>query len=155
MNISPEDTLEREESPASSLIGGSEGGKLAEYEEIAARACDGFVVRKDLVGQVKGNAIVPSYVLEFLLAQYCATTSETAIVEGTRASVASSPSTTVTAEIPSSSSPASARRDSIGLSTRSPSTLTKRTTDTMPPSKISGSPTRWYPTRPFVRTTAS
>ena len=82
MNISPEDALEREDSPASSLIGGSEGGKLAEYEEIAARAYDGFVVRKDLVGQVKGNAIVPSYVLEFLLAQYCATTSETAIVEG-------------------------------------------------------------------------
>ena len=82
MNISPEEALEREESPASSLIGGSEGGKLAEYEEIAARAYDGFVVRKDLVGQVKGNAIVPSYVLEFLLAQYCATTSETAIVEG-------------------------------------------------------------------------
>ena len=82
MSISPEDALEREDSPASSLIGGSEGGKLAEYEEIAARAYDGFVVRKDLVGQVKGNAIVPSYVLEFLLAQYCATTSETAIVEG-------------------------------------------------------------------------
>lgn len=82
MSISPEDALEREDSPASSLIGGSEGGKLAEYEEIAARAYDGFVVRKDLVGQVKGNAIVPSYVLEFLLAQYCATTSEAAIVEG-------------------------------------------------------------------------
>ena len=82
MSISPEEALEREDSPASSLIGGSEGGKLAEYEEIAARAYDGFVVRKDLVGQVKGNAIVPSYVLEFLLAQYCATTSEAAIVEG-------------------------------------------------------------------------
>ena len=82
MSISPEEALEREDSPASSLIGGSEGGKLAEYEEIAARAYDGFVVRKDLVGQVKGNAIVPSYVLEFLLAQYCATTSETAINEG-------------------------------------------------------------------------
>jgi len=82
MSISPEDALEREDSPASSLIGGSEGGKLAEYEEIAARAYDGFVVRKDLVGQVKGNAIVPSYVLEFLLAQYCATTSESAIIEG-------------------------------------------------------------------------
>ena len=82
MSISPEDALECEDSPASSLIGGSEGGKLAEYEEIAARAYDGFVVRKDLVGQVKGNAIVPSYVLEFLLAQYCATTSEAAIVEG-------------------------------------------------------------------------
>ena len=82
MSISPEDALEREDSPASTLMGDSEGGKLAEYAEIAARAYDGFVVRKDLVGQVKGNAIVPSYVLEFLLAQYCATTSEAAIIEG-------------------------------------------------------------------------
>ena len=82
MSISLEEEVERRDSPASSLIGGSGGGKLAEYEEIAACAYDGFVVRKDLVGQVKGNAIVPSYVLEFLLAQYCATTSEAAIVEG-------------------------------------------------------------------------
>ena len=27
----------------------------------------GFVVRKDLVGQVKGNAPLPNYVLEYLL----------------------------------------------------------------------------------------
>ena len=33
----------------------------------------GFVVRKDLVKAVKGNAIVPTYVLEYLLGQYCAT----------------------------------------------------------------------------------
>ena len=33
----------------------------------------GSVVRKDLVKAVKGNAIVPSYVLEYLLGQYCAT----------------------------------------------------------------------------------
>lgn len=33
----------------------------------------GLVVRKDLVKEVKGNAIVPSYVLEYLLGQYCAT----------------------------------------------------------------------------------
>jgi len=33
----------------------------------------GLVVRKDLVKIVKGNAIVPSYVLEYLLGQYCAT----------------------------------------------------------------------------------
>ena len=31
----------------------------------------GLVVRKDLVKQVKGNAIVPTYVLEYLLGQYC------------------------------------------------------------------------------------
>ena len=36
----------------------------------------GLVVRKDLVKAVKGNAIVPSYVLEYLLGQYCATNDE-------------------------------------------------------------------------------
>lgn len=30
----------------------------------------GYVVRKDLVKAVKGNAIVPTYVLEYLLGQY-------------------------------------------------------------------------------------
>ena len=39
----------------------------------------GFVVRKDLVKAVKGNAIVPSYVLEYLLGQYCATDDEASI----------------------------------------------------------------------------
>jgi len=42
----------------------------------------GLVVRKDLVKAVKGNAIVPSYVLEFLLGQYCATNDETSIQSG-------------------------------------------------------------------------
>ncbi|MCF7790534.1 MAG: BREX system Lon protease-like protein BrxL [Victivallales bacterium] len=42
----------------------------------------GTVVRKDLVKTVKGNAIVPSYVLEYLLAQYCATSDEDTIQSG-------------------------------------------------------------------------
>jgi len=42
----------------------------------------GKVVRKDLVKAVKGNAIVPSYVLEYLLAQYCATDDEQTIKDG-------------------------------------------------------------------------
>lgn len=42
----------------------------------------GFVVRKDLVKAVKGNAIVPSYVLEYLLGQYCATDDEASIQTG-------------------------------------------------------------------------
>lgn len=42
----------------------------------------GVVVRKDLVKQVKGNAIVPSYVLEYLLGQYCATSDEPTIQTG-------------------------------------------------------------------------
>ena len=42
----------------------------------------GLVVRKDLVKIVKGNAIVPSYVLEYLLGQYCATADEESIKSG-------------------------------------------------------------------------
>jgi len=42
----------------------------------------GLVVRKDLVKTVKGNAIVPSYVLEYLLGQYCATSDESSIQTG-------------------------------------------------------------------------
>ena len=42
----------------------------------------GLVVRKDLVKLVKGNAIVPSYVLEYLLGQYCATSDEDSIQSG-------------------------------------------------------------------------
>jgi len=82
MSIPPEETVERVDSQASFPVEEGKRGVLAGYEETSARAFDGFVVRKDLVGQVKGNAIVPSYVLEFLLAQYCATTSESAIIEG-------------------------------------------------------------------------
>ncbi len=49
--------------------------KINEYFE-------GLVVRKDLVKTVKGNAIVPSYVLEYLLGQYCATSDEATINSG-------------------------------------------------------------------------
>lgn len=42
----------------------------------------GFVVRKDLVKAVKGNAIVPTYVLEYLLGQYCATDEEASVATG-------------------------------------------------------------------------
>ena len=50
--------------------------------DLNQKICDvfaGLVVRKDLVKTVKGNAIVPSYVLEYLLGQYCATNDEDSI----------------------------------------------------------------------------
>lgn len=53
--------------------------------ELDNKICDvfaGLVVRKDLVKTVKGNAIVPSYVLEYLLGQYCATNDEDSIESG-------------------------------------------------------------------------
>ncbi len=42
----------------------------------------GKVVRKDLAFIVKGNLPVPTYVLEYLLGQYCASADETIIAEG-------------------------------------------------------------------------
>lgn len=45
----------------------------------------GLVVRKDLVKLVKGNAVVPAYVLEYLLGQYCATNDEETVKAGIEA----------------------------------------------------------------------
>lgn len=45
-------------------------------------AFQGMVVRKDLAFLVKGGLPVPTYVLEYLLAQYCATDDENVIKEG-------------------------------------------------------------------------
>ena len=42
----------------------------------------GKVVRKDLAFQVKGGLPVPTYVLEYLLGQYCASDDEEVIQEG-------------------------------------------------------------------------
>lgn len=42
----------------------------------------GKVVRKDLTKLLKGNAVVPTYVLEYLLGQYCASDDEVTIKEG-------------------------------------------------------------------------
>ncbi|TRU39078.1 MAG: BREX system Lon protease-like protein BrxL, partial [Microcystis aeruginosa Ma_MB_F_20061100_S20D] len=43
---------------------------------------EGKVVRKDLTAHVKGNAVVPTYVLEYLLGQYCAINDEEIIRSG-------------------------------------------------------------------------
>ena len=45
-------------------------------------AFQGKVVRKDLAFQVKGNLPVPTYVLEYLLGQYCASDDEQIIADG-------------------------------------------------------------------------
>ncbi|MCX6078804.1 MAG: BREX system Lon protease-like protein BrxL [Chloroflexi bacterium] len=42
----------------------------------------GLVVRKDLVKAIRGNAVVPTYVLEYLLGQYCATSDEASLQSG-------------------------------------------------------------------------
>jgi ATP-dependent Lon protease len=56
-----------------------------EVQELDRKILDafpGFVVRKDLSKLVKGNALVPTYVLEYLLGQYCATDDEAVIQDG-------------------------------------------------------------------------
>ncbi|OZG60326.1 ATP-dependent Lon protease [Bifidobacterium lemurum] len=42
----------------------------------------GYTVRKDLVSEVRGNALVPSYVLEYLLSKYATTTDSATIESG-------------------------------------------------------------------------
>ncbi len=56
--------------------------QLDALDQIAARAFDGFIVRKDLVRRFKGQYPVPTYVAEFLLGRYCASTDEAEIQEG-------------------------------------------------------------------------
>lgn len=55
---------------------------MSELDQKVTAAFAGLVVRKDLVSAVKGNAIVPSYVLEYLLGQYAATADEASIQSG-------------------------------------------------------------------------
>ena len=51
-------------------------------QEKIVRSFSGKVVRKDLAFLVKGGLPVPTYVLEYLLGQYCASDDETVIEEG-------------------------------------------------------------------------
>jgi ATP-dependent Lon protease len=53
-----------------------------QIDELAAEAFAGFVVRKDLAMRFKGQYPVPTYVGEFLLGKYCATTDEDEIADG-------------------------------------------------------------------------
>lgn len=53
-----------------------------ESQEKIIRHFEGKVVRKDLTSLVKGNAVVPTYVLEYLLGQYCAINDEEIISNG-------------------------------------------------------------------------
>lgn len=53
-----------------------------ELQNKVLEAFNGKVVRKDLAFLVKGNLPVPTYVLEYLLGQYCATDDPTLIEDG-------------------------------------------------------------------------
>jgi uncharacterized protein (TIGR02653 family) len=56
--------------------------ELDDLDQIAAEAFDGFIVRKDLALRFKGQYPVPTYVGEFLLGRYCASTDPDEIAEG-------------------------------------------------------------------------
>jgi ATP-dependent Lon protease len=56
--------------------------EMDELDRQAADAFRGLIVRKDLVRQFRGQFPVPTYVVEFMLGRYCATTDETEIAEG-------------------------------------------------------------------------
>jgi ATP-dependent Lon protease len=56
--------------------------ELDNIDRIAASAFEGYIVRKDLLEQFRKTYPVPTYVIEFLLGRYCATTDEEEIQEG-------------------------------------------------------------------------
>ncbi len=56
--------------------------QLDDVDKLAARAFEGYIVRKDLVRRFKGQYPVPTYVVEFLLGRYCASTDPKEIDEG-------------------------------------------------------------------------
>lgn len=70
-DIYEEEALHEEETPMTESL-----------KDKVMDAFNGKVVRKDLAFQVKGNLPVPTYVLEYLLAQYCATDDPERISEG-------------------------------------------------------------------------
>ncbi len=56
--------------------------ELDKIDQLAATAFEGYVVRKDLLESFRKTYPVPTYVIEFLLGRYCATTDEEEIREG-------------------------------------------------------------------------
>lgn len=56
--------------------------ELDKIDQITAKAFEGYIVRKDLLEQFRKSYPVPTYVIEFLLGRYCATTDENEILEG-------------------------------------------------------------------------
>jgi ATP-dependent Lon protease len=56
--------------------------QLDELDRKATQTFEGYVVRKDLVRTFSRQFPVPTYVVEFLLGRYCATTDEAEIQEG-------------------------------------------------------------------------
>ena len=56
--------------------------EMDHLDRIAAAAFQGYLVRKDLVRRYARQYPVPTYVVEFLLGRYCASTDPEEIQEG-------------------------------------------------------------------------
>ena len=56
--------------------------QLDDLDDLASQAFDGYLVKKDLAQQFRGQYPVPTYVGEFLLGRYCATTDPDEIAAG-------------------------------------------------------------------------
>lgn len=56
--------------------------QMDHLDEVAAKVLGGYLVRKDLVRRFSKQFPVPTYVVEFLLGRYCASTDEEEIKEG-------------------------------------------------------------------------
>jgi len=56
--------------------------ELDPLDRLAATVFEGYLVRKDLVRKYSRQYPVPTYVVEFLLGRYCASTDEQEIEEG-------------------------------------------------------------------------
>jgi ATP-dependent Lon protease len=66
----------------SSNTNGTAAFKPDSLDMIAAKALEGYLVRKDLVRKYSKQFPLPTYVVEFLLGRYCASTDEKEIAEG-------------------------------------------------------------------------
>ncbi|MGM0681488.1 MAG: anti-phage BREX system Lon protease BrxL, partial [Thermodesulfobacteriota bacterium] len=56
--------------------------EMDNLDRLAAEVLDGYLVRKDLVRTFSRQFPVPTYVVEFMLGRYCATTDPDEIEEG-------------------------------------------------------------------------
>src|SRR5688572_14490687 len=56
--------------------------ELDDLDRLAASVFEGYLVKKDLAQQFRGQYPVPTYVGEFLLGRYCATTDPEEIAGG-------------------------------------------------------------------------
>ena len=65
-----------------STANGMTAVKPDSLDQIAAKALEGYLVRKDLVRKYSKQFPLPTYVVEFLLGRYCASTDEKEIAEG-------------------------------------------------------------------------